>query len=50
MSREEEIDAALETASKCRLDASVYRQLGFLVLADWLTKNAAAAERWATKR
>ena len=48
--RERDIDAALETASNCRRDASIYRQLGFAELARWLLKNATAAEKWATKR
>lgn len=48
--RERDIDAALETASECRRDASVYRQLGFFTLATWLMENAKAAERWATRR
>jgi hypothetical protein len=48
--RERDIDAALETASNCRRDASIYRQMGFTVLAQWLIENAKAAEKWATKR
>ena len=50
ITRERDIDAALETASRCREDASIYRQLGFDTLARWLTDNAKAAERWASKR
>ena len=43
ITRERDIDAALETASRCREDASIYRQLGFDTLARWLTDNAKAA-------
>lgn len=50
MTREEEIDAAMETAAKCRADASTYRQIGWKIYADWLLANAKAAERWAAKR
>jgi hypothetical protein len=48
--RARDIDAALDTASRCRLDASIYRQLGFAVFAQWLSDNAKAAESWATRR
>ncbi len=50
MTREKEIDAALETASNCRRDASIMRQLGFAAYAQWLLNNAKQAERWAAKR
>jgi hypothetical protein len=49
--RERDIDAALETASNCRRDAAIYRQMKmFPELVKWLIENAKAAERWATKR
>lgn len=47
---ERDIDAALETASNCRLAASQFKQMGFSVLTDWHTENAKAAERWAVVR
>ena len=40
--RARDIDAALDTASRCRRDASIYRQMGFEVLAHWLIENAKA--------
>jgi hypothetical protein len=49
--RERDIDAALETASACRMDASMIKQTGLWPdYAKWLLENAKAAERWATKR
>lgn len=47
-----DIDAALETASSCRLEASRLKQCGtqFVTLAKWHLDNAKAAERWAVKR
>lgn len=48
--RECDIDETLATAARCRADASIYRQMGFVVVASWLIDNARAAERWATKR
>lgn len=50
MTRAEEIDAAMETASRCRRVASVYRQIGFKELAKEILRNAANAEKWAAKR
>jgi len=50
MDKSDEIDAALETASNSRIAASAFRQMGLDVLADWHTKNARAAERWAVLR
>lgn len=50
MSRSDEIDAALETASNCRLEASRMKQLGFKELAKWFLQNAKAAEKWAITR
>lgn len=49
MTRSEEIDAALETASRCRLQASRAKQLGFIEFARWLNKNAGNAESWAAR-
>ena len=50
MTREQEIDAALETASNCRRDASIMKQAGFIEYARWLLSNVKQAERWAAKR
>jgi hypothetical protein len=52
MSKERDIDAAMETASNCRLEASKLRQAGpqFATLAKWHLENAKAAEKWAVKR
>jgi hypothetical protein len=48
--RERDIDAAIETASRCREDASRMRQAGFVENAKWLLQNAKEAEKWAAKR
>jgi hypothetical protein len=51
MTRDRDIDAALETAAACRVEASPIRQTGiFAEYARWLLENARAAERWAVKR
>ncbi len=46
-----DIDAALETASNCRLEASRLKQCGpmFAILVKWHLDNAKAAERWAVE-
>lgn len=49
MDKSDEIDAALETASQCRVDAAKFGK-GFPALAQWLRKNAQQAERWAVWR
>jgi hypothetical protein len=45
--RERDMDAALDTAARCRLEASRLSQMGFKVSAKWHLENAKAAERWA---
>ncbi|MDR3533976.1 MAG: hypothetical protein P4L90_25850 [Rhodopila sp.] len=52
MDKEADIDAALETASNCRLEASRLKQCGpmFAIPVKWHLDNAKAAERWAVKR
>lgn len=47
---ERDVDAAMETASRCRQDASIFRQAGMTDYAKWLLENAKAAERWAVQR
>jgi len=48
---EQQIDCALETASKCRHEAGIIRQCGiFPEVVNWLMENAKAAERWAVKQ
>ena len=49
--RERDIDAAMETASACRVEASKLKQCKvFPEYQRWLLENAKAAERWAMKR
>lgn len=50
MTRGEEIDAALATASQCRQWASVCKALGLMALAEEYLSNARKAERWACTR
>lgn len=51
MNAAEEIQAAMETVSNCRLEASRLRQCKlFPNYVKWLIDNANAAERWAAKR
>ena len=47
MTREHNIDAALEAASIYRLYVSQLRQAGFMDLAGRFSQNARAAEQWA---
>lgn len=49
MTHDNKINAAMETASNCRRDASIMRQAGFKVYAQWLLSNAKNAERWTAQ-
>lgn len=44
-----DMEAAMDCISGCRLEASRWRQIGFVVWADYLDQNANGAEKWLVR-